>query len=238
MSNPYGGGYPDSNEGGGSYGYPNSGQGGGNYGYPTDPGPYQGYPVAPQADGSLQPQDLGWRTIPKGKIGGSDGTFYNCAHWGWRVLAGLIDYGPLAVLNYAGAQIATTLAPAIGYGVANLMTNLIYLAVIALAVLNSGVLQGMTAQSIGKKVLGLQLVRGVMTPDGEQRIVRPGVPWAIARLALHIVDAFLCYLGFFAPLWTQRRQTFADMIVNTAVLKEPEPIEIFFAPSGSRRLKL
>jgi uncharacterized RDD family membrane protein YckC len=238
MSNPYGGGYPDSNEGGGSYGYPDSNQGGGSYGYPTDSGPYQGYPVAPQPDGSLQPQELGWKPAEKGKIGATDGGYYDCAHWGWRVLAGLIDYGPLAVVNYAGAQIATALAPAIGYDVANVMINLTYLVVIALVVLNSGVLQGLTGQSIGKKVLGLQVVRGVITPSGEKWIVRPGVPWAIARLAAHVVDTLFCYIGYFAPLWTWRRQTFADMIVNTAVLKEPELVDVGFAPSGSRRRKL
>jgi hypothetical protein len=46
------------------------------------------------------------------------------------------------------------------------------------------------------------------------------------------------YIGFLAPLWTWRRQTFADMIANTAVLKEPEPIKLMFAPSGSQRRTL
>ena len=130
------------------------------------------------------------------------------------------------------------LAPTIGYDFAQFMINATYLLVIALAVLNSGVLQGLTGQSIGKKVLGMQLVRGIIDPDGDKLIVRPGWPWGVARLALHTLDALPCYIGFLAPLWTWRRQTFADMIANTAVLKEPEPINLMFAPSGSRRRTL
>jgi hypothetical protein len=236
MSNPYGGSYPDSNEGGGSYGYPDSNQGGGSY--PTDAGPYQRYPVTPPPDGSLQPQELGWKPAEKGKIGSTDGGYYQCAHWGWRALAGLIDYGPLVVLDIAVRQSANALAYVLGYDGAIAIVRLTWVALIALAVLNSGVLQGMTTQSIGKKLLGLQVVRGVITPSGEKWIVRPGVPWAIARLAAHVVDTLFCYIGYFAPLWTWRRQTFADMIVNTAVLKEPELVDLGFAPSGSRRRKL
>jgi uncharacterized RDD family membrane protein YckC len=153
---------------------------------------------------------------------------------GWRVLAGLIDYGPLTVLNFAVASVFTNLAPTIGYDVAQFMINATYLLVIVLFVLNSGVLQGLTGQSIGKKVLGMQVVRGIIDPDRDKLIVRPGWPWGVARLALHVVDAFPCYIGFLAPLWTWRRQTFADMIANTAVLKEPEPIKLMFAPSGSQ----
>jgi hypothetical protein len=49
----------------------------------------------------------------------------------------------------------TNLAPTIGYDVAQFMINATYLLVIVLFVLNSGVLQGLTGQSIGKKVLGM-----------------------------------------------------------------------------------
>jgi uncharacterized RDD family membrane protein YckC len=142
------------------------------------------------------------------------------------------------VLNFAVASVFTNLAPTIGYDVAQFMINATYLLVIVLFVLNSGVLQGLTGQSIGKKVLGMQVVRGVIDPDGDNLIVRPGWAWGVARLALHVVDAFPCYIGFLAPLWTWRRQTFADMIANTAVLKEPEPIKLIFAASGSQRRTL
>jgi hypothetical protein len=56
-------------------------------------------------------------------------------------------------------------------------------------------------------------------------------------LVAHILDA-IGYIGFLAPLWTRRRQTFADMVANTVVLKEPSPIGLYFAPPGSRRARL
>ena len=114
MSN-YGYNYPeDPNEGSGNYSYPPQPGGG----YPPKPGPYQGYPVGPpQNEGSLQPQNLGWKESQRGKIGtnSTPSGYYNCASWGWRALAGLIDYGPLTVLNFAVASVFTNLAPTIGY---------------------------------------------------------------------------------------------------------------------------
>jgi hypothetical protein len=74
-------------------------------------------------------------------------------------------------------QFSPNLAPTIGYDVAQFMINATYLLVIVLFVLNSGVLQGLTGQSIGKKVLGMQVVRGVIDPDGDKLIVRPGWAW-------------------------------------------------------------
>ena len=76
------------------YGYPGSGDGGW-YSYPASSGGY-GYPSAPQTDdGSNQPQNLVWEMSKRGKIGRGSGGYWNRANWGWRVLAALIDYGPL-----------------------------------------------------------------------------------------------------------------------------------------------
>ena len=50
-------------------------------------------------------------------------------------------------------------------------------------------------------------------------VTPPGVWLSIGRGILHIiVDALPCYLGFLWPLWDQKRQTFADKIVNTVVV--------------------
>jgi uncharacterized RDD family membrane protein YckC len=224
-----------------SYGYPGSNESGG-YSYPTDSGGYhQGYPVSPQTSGSLQPQDLSWRMDQRGKIGRSNasgGGYYNCANWLWRVLAGLIDYGPLALLYYVATNLSVNFVNRIGVDLANLLSNLMLLLMLLLGALNIVVLQGLTAQSIGKKVLGLQLVRGVTTDGQDQWLVRPGVPWALIRMVAHILDAVPCYIGFFAPLWTRKRQTFADMVANTAVIRERSPIGLSFAPPGSRAWRL
>ena len=71
--------------------------------------------------------------------------------------------------------------------------------------------QGKTGQTIGKGVLNIRLVR----LDG---INPPGVGLSIGRAFLHIVDALPCYLGFLWPLWDDKRQTFADKILNTVVV--------------------
>jgi uncharacterized RDD family membrane protein YckC len=236
-------------DGGGSYGYPQHdagggrpGGGGGGYGYPEDSGGY-GYPGAPQTEGSLQPQNLGWEPSRRGTIGREAGGYYQCAFWGWRVLAGLIDYGPLFLLYYVATEIDRKIRQSFYYGNAwaydwgPVVETLAFVVCALLLVGNSIVLQGLTAQSIGKKVLGMQLVRGVVSDQQGQSLVRPGVVWTLIRMISHVVDS-ICYIGFFAPLFTARRQTFADMIVNTVVLKEPRPIDLTFAPLGARRAEL
>jgi hypothetical protein len=41
----------------------------------------------------------------------------------------------------------------------------------------------------------------------------------IGRHLLHILDALPCYLGFLWPLWDGKRQTFADKIVKSVVVR-------------------
>jgi RDD family len=228
--------------GGPGGGYPEYDQGGdGGYSYPT--GGY-GYPGAPQTGGSLQPHNLVLQPGRRGMVSREGGGYWQCANWLWRALAGLIDYGPLFLLYGIAAQIGQKLRESYYYGHeyayqwAPVVENLTFLLCVLLAVGNSIVLQGLTAQSIGKKVLGMQVIRGVVSPQNEQLIVRPGVLWAFLRMLAHIVDAIPCYIGFFAPIWTFQYQTFSDKIVNTAVLKEPRPISLSFAPPGSRSSKI
>lgn len=71
--------------------------------------------------------------------------------------------------------------------------------------------QGKTGQTVGKGVLNIRLVR----LDG---INPPGAGLSIGRYFLHIIDGLPCYLGYLWPLWDDKRQTFADKIVNTVVV--------------------
>jgi uncharacterized RDD family membrane protein YckC len=159
------------------------------------------------------------------------------------VLAGLIDYGPLFLLYYVATEIDRKIRQSFYYGNAwaydwgPVVEGFALVIVLAVIGFNSIFLQGMTGQSIGKKVLGMQLVRGVVSDQNGKSLVRPGVLWTLIRFVSHALDT-ICYIGFFAPLWTRRRQTFADMIANTAVLKEPRPIELTFAPPGARASKI
>ncbi|MFE3188929.1 RDD family protein [Nocardia sp. NPDC059240] len=73
-------------------------------------------------------------------------------------------------------------------------------------------MEGTTGQTIGKKTVGIKLIR---ESDGQP----VGFGLAIGRKLLHIIDALPCYIGFLWPLWDDKKQTFADKIVNTTVVK-------------------
>jgi hypothetical protein len=204
--------------------------GGGDYAYR--------YPFSLQADtGSLAPQNLTQKVNPppdrRGKIGASDGSYWQCANWLWRVLSGLIDYFPVFIL----AELALRLGEWLNEAFLTTWWDevMVFTVVILIVGFNNVFLQGMTGQSIGKKALGMQVVRGVITADGREMIVRPGLLITLVRQLCHIVDAAVLYLGFLAPLWTHRYQTFSDMMSNTAVMREPDgPVGLPFAPPGSK----
>jgi Mce-associated membrane protein len=87
---------------------------------------------------------------------------------------------------------------------------LVLVPVTALAVLL--VLQGTTGWTPGKLVLGIRVVR--------EEEHRPAGLWRTsARWVLHLLDAILL-IGYLRPLWHPRRQTFADGIVHTVVVRE------------------
>ncbi|MHA6796700.1 RDD family protein [Pseudonocardia bannensis] len=85
-------------------------------------------------------------------------------------------------------------------------------AVFAFAVWNSGYRQGTTGQSIGKKVVGTRLL---LATTG-----RPvGFGLAVGRQLAHVLDGLPFYLGYLWPIWDERRQTFADKVCNTLVVR-------------------
>jgi len=88
---------------------------------------------------------------------------------------------------------------------------LLYLVAIAWAVYNR-YLEGSTGQSVGKKIAGTRLVR---SQDGQ--VIGAGM--GILRMFVHIVDSIPCYIGYLWPLWDAQRQTFADKILGTLVIK-------------------
>jgi uncharacterized RDD family membrane protein YckC len=123
------------------------------------------------------------------------------ASWGWRVLAALIDglitYVPDRALDYAvggytGSLLGATVAVAIWFGLA-------YMA-------------GTTGQTPGKKAVGIHLLR-----ESDGRFLGFGL--AVARWFLHLLDTFPCGIGYLWPLWDDKRQTFADKIVHSVVIK-------------------
>jgi uncharacterized RDD family membrane protein YckC len=43
---------------------------------------------------------------------------------------------------------------------------------------------------------------------------------AFARDIAHIIDTIICFVGYLFPLWDAKKQTLADKIVKTLVIRE------------------
>jgi uncharacterized RDD family membrane protein YckC len=161
------------------------------------PAPSYGTPPPPPSYGTPPPAPGYGQMPPAGYPAQPSGPPF--ATWGNRVVGALIDYfipGIIAGVIYQGSH---------GLGA------ILYLVVLGWAIYNK-VLEGQTGQSTGKKVAGTKLV---LAATGQP----VGVGLAIGRYFLHIIDGLPCYLGFLWPLWDAKRQTFADKILNTYVVK-------------------
>jgi uncharacterized RDD family membrane protein YckC len=123
------------------------------------------------------------------------------ADWPLRAQSALVDwFGPSLLVSI------------VNVGADNRgLVSLLGLAALGWALYNA-YLGGSTGQSYGKKWAGTRLVRAT---DGQLL----GGGMGILRYILHIVDALPCYLGFLWPLWDRPRQTFADKIVGTYVVR-------------------
>jgi uncharacterized RDD family membrane protein YckC len=123
------------------------------------------------------------------------------ADWPLRAQSALVDwFGPSLVVSLLNLT-----TDSLG------LVSLLSLVALGWALYNA-YLGGSTGQSYGKKWAGTRLIR---SSDGQLL----GGGMGIVRYILHIVDALPCYLGFLWPLWDQQRQTFADKIVSTYVVR-------------------
>ena len=132
-----------------------------------------------------------------------------------RAGAFLIDYVVMLV-----RPVGIVLGGAIGGGLGGLLVLLGYVAGIGAWVWNVGMKQAEQGQSIGKGIVGLRLIK---ESDGRT----PAIGLCLGRSLLHIVDAIPCYVGYLWPIWDQKRQTFADKIVATVVLKDQPKVSPF-----------
>ncbi|MFJ8210288.1 RDD family protein [Streptomyces sp. NPDC096033] len=136
------------------------------------------------------------------------------AHWGLRVGADLLDMliviGPMYALGFvdlAKAADPETAEPGVFFTVGVLVT-------IAMGFFQI-FQEGSTGQSIGKKVVGISLRREA---DGGTL----GFGMAFVRKLAHVLDTLPCYVGWFWPLWDEKRQTFADKVCGTVVVRTPK----------------
>jgi uncharacterized RDD family membrane protein YckC len=209
-NNPYG--QPQDNQPG--YGYPqNSGQQPG-YGYPgqpQQPGP-AGYGYPQQPTQPMQPYGVG---IPP--QAGYGGGMPPLAHWGLRVGAYLIDMlivtVPYLLLVMIGGSLAASSTSADsaegGAGIVVVLLGLAWILASSLWLIHK---EGSTGQTPGKKAAGIRVLREA---DGQLL----GFGRAFLRKLAHFVDGAACYIGYLWPLWDDKKQTFADKICSTVVIK-------------------
>jgi uncharacterized RDD family membrane protein YckC len=183
--------------------------------YPPSGDPY-GQPQQPYGPGEQPQQPYGQPQQPYGQQPYGQPAY------------GAPGYGPPPVVGYAtwlqrvGGYIVdglvtvpfSILATAVGGGSTD--PNAFYYIFLLLGLVVSGYnrwyLGGTTGQSWGKKALGIRLVDA----NTGQNI---GGGKAFLRDLAHIVDAIICYIGFLFPLWDAKKQTLADKIVSTVVVK-------------------
>jgi uncharacterized RDD family membrane protein YckC len=173
-------------------------------GYAPPPAPYGSQPAGyGQPDyGQLAPQ-TGYGQQAYGAQGGygyNTGQGGDLASWGVRVGAYLVDVAPVVVLYLiafaigSAALFAVFVLAAIGWDIYNRW------------------IQGGKGQSLGKKLLHIRLI-------SEQTGQPIGAGMAFVRDLAHIIDGAICYIGFLFPLWDAKRQTLADKIIGTVVVR-------------------
>ncbi|MEU9150822.1 RDD family protein [Streptomyces sp. NPDC048417] len=189
--NPYGQQPQNPQQGQPGYGYPQ--QQPGYQQAPQGVPPQQGYgypqqPGYPQQGGYGYPQQGYGATPPY-------------ANWGQRFLGTLVD-GLVFLVPYILVIVGkdTPALAAIGG-----------LALLGLAIWQL-IMEGRTGQTVGKKALGIRLVK--------EATGQPiGVGMAFVRRIAHILDSLACYLGWLWPAWDSKRQTFADKVCGTIVIR-------------------
>ncbi|MEV6511858.1 RDD family protein [Streptomyces sp. NPDC051642] len=195
-NNPYG--QPQQNPQPG-YGQP---QGQPGYGQPQGGQPGYGYPQgAPQ--GVPPQQGYGYPQQPAypGYQQAGYGATPPYANWGQRFLGTLVD-GLVFLVPYILIIVGR------GNGALTAIGGII---IIGLAIWQL-IREGRTGQTVGKQALGIRLVR---ESDGQPL----GVGMAFVRRLAHFLDSIACYLGWLWPAWDAKRQTFADKVCGSIVIR-------------------
>ena len=185
------------------------------------PGPYDQQPPPYGQPGPYGQPDLYGRALPGGGY----------ASWIKRVGAYLIDglLGTLAgfplLIGYgiliANAEVTTdpdgttTTTMSGGGGAAAILIAVGVITSLAFWIWNTCLRQGRTGYSIGKGALGIRLV-------SETTGQPVGGGMSFVRQIAHIVDSIPCDIGYLWPLWDGKRQTFADKLLKTIVINQPQ----------------
>jgi uncharacterized RDD family membrane protein YckC len=152
------------------------------------------------------PPPPGWAPPPPPSSG-------ELADWGQRALGYLVD----AAFGIGVVIVGFILAAIIGAVVHGLGILILFVAYIASFAywITQLIKQGRTGQTVGKKVVGLKLIY-----ENTGQTVGGGT--SVIRAIAHFVDSLICYIGWLFPLWDAKRQTIADKIVGTVVVRVPK----------------
>jgi len=208
------GGYGQPGQQGGQPGYGQGGYGPQGYGQPAAPygaGQPAGAPYgqAPYGQPPYGAPPAGYQSGPVAQPGGYAYGAPAYAGWLTRVGSYIIDWLPSWILIVIGDVLA-------GHGGAGAgIAVVFYLAALGWWIYNRCYQAGRTGQSLGKKATDTRLI-------GEATGQPIGAGMAFVRDIAHIVDAAICYVGFLFPLWDAKKQTLADKIVHTLVVKNGE----------------
>jgi uncharacterized RDD family membrane protein YckC len=187
--------------------------------YPPPPPPGGGQPgwQPPQQGGGWGPQgQQGWQPPSQPGYGAGGGGFgggwggggYDYAEWPLRVGAALLAAAP----SIAAGLVLGLLVDSIAVQLLFNIPFIVYGFWLAYE-------DGAKGQNWAKRMLGLKVVK----KDTGQTI---GGGLGIVRSIAHILDALPCGiclpLGFLWPLWDKDKQTFADKIMGTVVIKVPK----------------
>lgn len=167
-------------------------------------------PTQPPAFGAPTFQNPGATYMGYGATGGPASTG-QLASWGDRVVAYLVD-GLILGAGYVAVFILALIFGAISDALAAIVMLVGWLALIA-AGLYIFYLQGEVGGTPGKRLTGLKVVR-----EADGQVLGGGM--GIVRQLAHALDSFLCGIGYFLPLFDEKRQTIADKVMNTLVLRD------------------
>jgi len=88
------------------------------------------------------------------------------------------------------------------------------LAGMAFTIWNRGIRVGVHGQSLGKKIVGIEVV----SAESGQYL---GAGMGFLRMILDSILGNACFLNYLWPLWDEQHQTWHDMIVKSIVLTKP-----------------
>ncbi|MDX6742548.1 RDD family protein [Actinocorallia sp. A-T 12471] len=189
---------------------------------PQQPPAYQAtpppaYPAQPAFPAAAQPQ---YGVPPQQQYGYAGGAFGAYAGWGSRFAAYLVDaiiIGiPLGIINAILQNVLVTTSIDYETGYVNtsgiLLANVIGIVFSLLGWAILAYFEGNTGQTPGKRLVNIRLI--------SERTSQPiGFGMAFVRKIAHILDALPCFIGFLWPAFDAKKQTFADKVMTTVVVR-------------------